>query len=60
MKNLINIFFTLTLLTTACSKTEQKPTDQVAAMEKKAVELTGNEEVATLAGGGFWCMEAPF
>ena len=64
MKKLISIIFTLTLLTTACSKTEQKTNDQSLEMKKESkkevVKLTGDEEVTTLAGGCFWCMQAPF
>jgi peptide methionine sulfoxide reductase msrA/msrB len=60
MKILISILFTLALLSTGCSKTEQKTDDQSKEMKTEAIKLTGNEEVATLAGGCFWCMQAPF
>ena len=60
MKKLISILFTVSLIATACSKTEQKMEDKSSEMQKKIVALSGNEEIATLAGGCFWCIEAPF
>ncbi len=60
MKNLLSILFTVSLIATACSKTEQKIEDQSSEMQNEMVSLSGNEEIATLAGGCFWCIEAPF
>jgi peptide methionine sulfoxide reductase msrA/msrB len=60
MKKLLSILFTISLITTACSKTEQKLEDKSSEMRKDMVSLSGNEEIATLAGGCFWCIEAPF
>jgi peptide methionine sulfoxide reductase msrA/msrB len=60
MKILINIFITLTLFTTACSKTEPNETLENKGMEPAAINISGDEEIATIAGGCFWCIEAPF
>jgi len=60
MKKLLSILFTVSLIATACSKTEQKMEDKSSEMQKDMVALSGDEEIATLAGGCFWCIEAPF
>ena len=60
MKKLLGILFTVSLIATACSKTEQKTKDISSEMKNELVTLSGNGEIATLAGGCFWCMEAPF
>ncbi|MDH3267952.1 MAG: peptide-methionine (R)-S-oxide reductase MsrB [Ignavibacteria bacterium] len=60
MKYLLSILFTLALFTTACSKSETKNSDENAETNNKIITLSGIEEIATLAGGCFWCIEAPF
>ena len=60
MKNLLSIFFALTLITTACSKSGKEEVVETSVMKKELVALSGNEEIATLSGGCFWCIEAPF
>jgi peptide methionine sulfoxide reductase msrA/msrB len=55
-----SILFALLLITTACSKTETNETLEVKVMEPAAVNVIGDEEIATIAGGCFWCIEAPF
>jgi peptide methionine sulfoxide reductase msrA/msrB len=62
MKHLLNIVFAVTLFATACSKSDssKETAEMNKEMKAETISLSGNEEVATLAGGCFWCMEAPF
>jgi len=62
MKNIMNILFGLALLTSACAQTDSKEnSDQMKMdMEPKLNSFVGVTEVATLAGGCFWCVETPF
>ncbi len=58
MNKILRLFLPLLFLT-ACTESNTKQ----ASMEKadnKRIELPANYEVATLAGGCFWCVEAPF
>jgi len=60
MRTLIHIVFALSLLTTACSKTESDEPFDNTGMKPAAINISGDEEIATIAGGCFWCIEAPF
>ncbi len=60
MKKLLKILFIFVLVTTACSPTEKKESLEDSEMKTRVVSISGNEEVATIAGGCFWCIEAPF
>jgi peptide methionine sulfoxide reductase msrA/msrB len=60
MRNLLKILFVFALVTTACSQTETDKSSENSKMKMEVTGLNGNEEIATIAGGCFWCIEAPF
>jgi peptide methionine sulfoxide reductase msrA/msrB len=60
MKKILNIMVMLALVTSACSQTEKKKEMEDSKMKMETMSLSGKEEVATIAGGCFWCIEAPF
>jgi peptide methionine sulfoxide reductase msrA/msrB len=60
MKKLLSILFTISLIATACSMPETENAVEMENTNDKIISLSDNEEIATLAGGCFWCIEAPF
>ena len=60
MKKLLNILFVLAFVLIACSKSEIREAPGKMESEKGTESVSGSTEIATLAGGCFWCMETPF
>ena len=60
MKKLLNILFVLVLVLIACSKSETREAPGKMESEKGTESVSESTEIATLAGGCFWCMETPF
>ena len=60
MKKLLNIVFVLAFILIACSKSETHETPNKMQSEMTTGSVSGSTEIATLAGGCFWCMETPF
>ena len=60
MKKLLNIMVMLALVTSACSQTDKKKEMEDSKMKMETISSSGREEIATIAGGCFWCIEAPF
>ena len=60
MKKIISILFTISLIATACSKPDNEKAVEIENTNDEILSYGGDEEMATLAGGCFWCIEAPF
>jgi peptide methionine sulfoxide reductase msrA/msrB len=60
MEKILSILFTISLIATACSEPGNENALENENPDNKIINLSGNAEIATLAGGCFWCIEAPF
>jgi peptide methionine sulfoxide reductase msrA/msrB len=56
MKFKLSAIFLVVVLLINCSNSKTRPQEE----SERLVSISGQTEIATLAGGCFWCVEAPF